>query len=60
MHKKVLRMALHAISTVRDDQIMFFFYVRVKYFKSNINDRYLGSGAFAISPSLAKLSYILR
>lgn len=46
MHKKVLRTAQHAISTVRDDQIIHrFFYVRVEYSKSNINDRYryLGS-----------------
>lgn len=27
MHKKVLRMALHAISTVRDDQIICFFFM---------------------------------
>lgn len=33
-------MAQHAISTVKDDQIIHFFYVRVEYSKSNINDRY--------------------
>lgn len=66
MHEKVLRMALHAISIVRDEQIIFIiFYVQVEYSKSNINDRYRvsrfpGIRMFAILPPFAKLSYILE